>query len=248
MTVNQKTMKFPRPADPTIEEVLRTFLDVSAQRLKPATFRKYKSVIELFTISMNDYGSGKLSKAETVMFEALYNAQGAAHREYCQVFGPEKIMGNVSEFLGYFMPRKVMCGKELMRAAGTVTKKLAQWLHEQGIVDTESAEAAMQTGATAAKALPAAERLAEALYDYCRRHPVDDWSDEIDDHFTVEKVQPDRLHLTPLLGDPGEDETIVLHLPQAITALCQVGWEISLALGKTSKGWRILESGTVYAL
>ena len=41
------------------------------------------------------------------------------------IFGPEKIPGNVAEFLDYFMVRKVMCGKDLMRAAGTVMKKLA---------------------------------------------------------------------------------------------------------------------------
>ena len=39
-----------------------------------------------------------------------------------------------SEFLGYFMPRKVLCGKETIRAAGTVTKKLAKWLSEKGYV------------------------------------------------------------------------------------------------------------------
>jgi len=50
------------------------------------------------------------------------------------------VTGGYSEFLGYFMPRKVMCGKDLMQAAGTVTKKLAKWLAEKGYVeDTEDA-------------------------------------------------------------------------------------------------------------
>jgi hypothetical protein len=44
---------------------------------------------------------------------------------YCSTFGLEDVTAGYSEFLGYFMPRKVMCGKETMRAAGTVTKKLA---------------------------------------------------------------------------------------------------------------------------
>lgn len=242
--MSDRTIEFPRAAEPTIEEVLSQFLEVSAQRLKPGTMRKYESVVELFTASMNTYGPTTLSAAETVTFEAFYNAKGPAHREYCQVFGPEKICGNVDEFLGWFMPRKVMCGEELLKAAGTVTKKLARWLYEQGYVEAESAEAVMQTGARAAKTLPAAERLAEALYDYCDRHPVDDWADEIDDHFTVEKIEPGTLHLAPVLNG---DETIVLSLPRAITDLCQIGWDISLALGKTKRGWRILESGGVYS-
>ncbi len=242
--MSDKTIKLPRAAKPTIEQVLSQFLEVSAQRLKPATMRKYESVIELFTASMNTYGPATLSAAETATFNAFYNAKGPAHREYCQVFGPEKINGNVDEFLGWFMPRKVMCGKELLKAAGTVTKKLAQWLCEQGYIEAEAAELAMRSGASAAKTLPAAERLAEALCDYCDRHPVEDWTDEIEDHFTVEKIEPGKLHLVPVLSG---DETIVLNLPKAITDLCQVGWEISLALGKTKRGWRILESGGVYS-
>lgn len=241
--MSDKTIEFPRPAEPTIEEVLSQFLEVSAQRLKPATMRKYESVIELFTASMNTYGPATLSAAETAMFQIFYNAEGPAHREYCQVFGPEKIDDNVDEFLGWFMPRKVMCGKELLKAAGTVTKKLAQWLCEQGYIEAEAAELAMRSGASAAKTLPAAERLAEALYDYCDCHPVEDWTDEIDDHFTVEKIEPGKLHLSPVLSG---EEAVVLNLPKAITDLCQVGWEISLALGKTKRGWRILESGGVY--
>lgn len=242
--MSDKTIEFPRPAEPTIEQVLSQFLDASAQRLKPATRRKYESVIELFTASMNSYGPATLSAAETATFNAFYNAKGPAHREYCQVFGPEKIDGNVGEFLGWFMPRKVMCGKELLKAAGTVTKKLAQWLCEQGYVEAESAEAAVRAGARAAKTLPAAERLAETLYDYCDRHPVEDWTDEIDDRFEVKKIERGKLHLVAVLNG---DETIVLNLPKAITDLCQVGWEISLALGKTNRGWRILESGGVYS-
>ncbi|GEM_PF-1296071 len=64
---------------------------------------------------------------------------------------------------------------------------------------------------------------------------------------SLQSSEPDRLHLAPMLGDPPEDQTIALHLPKTITSLCHVGRQISLALGKTKNGWRILESGTVYA-
>ena len=37
-----------------------------------------------------------------------------------------------------------MCGKDLMQAAGTVTKKLAKWLVEKGYIeDTENAGSAV---------------------------------------------------------------------------------------------------------
>lgn len=77
---------------------------------------------------MNGYAYQYLDKGEAALFDNLYDAEGEAHREFCQIFGPEKIPQNVGEFLGYFMPRKVMCSKELLKAAGTVMKKPGKWV------------------------------------------------------------------------------------------------------------------------
>ena len=52
---------------------------------------------------------------------------------------PEEITGGLGELLGYFMPHKVIAGKETMKAAGTVTKKLVKWLAEKGYVEDEHA-------------------------------------------------------------------------------------------------------------
>jgi len=45
--------------------------------------------------------------------------------EFCDIFGPEHILSSIDEFLGYFMVRKVIAGKALLRTAGTTTKRLA---------------------------------------------------------------------------------------------------------------------------
>ena len=71
---------------------------------------------------------------------------------YCSTFGPEDATDGYSEFLGYFMPRKVMCGKDTMQAAGTVTKKLAKWLAEKGYI--EDTEYEQERAGEAAKDLP----------------------------------------------------------------------------------------------
>ncbi|MFQ5771665.1 MAG: hypothetical protein ACE5HX_14110 [bacterium] len=242
--MNKDTIKFPAPANPNIEEVLDSFIEDRRRQLKPATTRKYEDIVKLFKDSMDGYAYQYLDKGEAALFDNVYNAEGEAHREFCQVFGPEKIPSNVGEFLGYFMPRKVMCGKELMKAAGTVMKKLGKWLNEQGYIDDEWAENMVKRGAEAVTNLPAAEELAEMLYEYANAHPTSKWTDEIEDYFTVEKVEPGKLHLSAFM-DRGED-IIVVSVPKKITDLCKVGWDISLFLGKTSKGWKIIESGGVY--
>ena len=203
--------------------------------------RKYEDIIDLFESCLDGYGHQYLDKQEDVLFDRLYNAEGDEHREFCQLFGPEKIPDNVDEFLNYFMIRKVMCGKELMQTAGTVTKKLGKWLKEKGYIQPENAADIVSSGATAAKELPAAEDLARMLADYADRTAVD-CDDVIEDHFTIDAVEPDKLRLSALSGA----EEFVVPISRNISNACRVGWSISGAVGKTDKGWRILEAWNVY--
>jgi hypothetical protein len=195
----------------------------------------------LFQSCLDGYAYQYLDKREDALFDRLYNAEGDEHREFCQVFGPEKIPGSVGEFLNYFMIRKVMGGKELMKAAGTVIKKLGKWLKEKGYIEPETAAEIVSLGATAAKELPATEELAWMLADYADRTAVD--CDEIiEDYFSIEAVEPGKLHLSAFT----EDEDIIVPVSRNISSACKVGWSISGALGKTNKGWRFIEVWNVY--
>ncbi len=127
-------LKMPVPAEKPIAAVLDEFLEAQRSRLKPRTYGRYEHVIRLFETSMNWYAHQGLSAAERALFDDLYDRQGQDHREFCQIFGPEKVPQNVAEFLNYFLPRKVLCGKGLLRAAGTVTRKLTAWLKAKGCV------------------------------------------------------------------------------------------------------------------
>ena len=53
---------------------------------------------------------------------------------FCATFGPEEIPEGYGEFLGYFMPQKVMRGRDTMKVAGTVTKKPAKWPAEHRFI------------------------------------------------------------------------------------------------------------------
>jgi len=53
--MSKGVIKLPRPANPNIEQVLGRFLEDRRKGLKPATMRKYESIVGLFTVSMNSY-------------------------------------------------------------------------------------------------------------------------------------------------------------------------------------------------
>ena len=228
-------------ADPTIARVLEEFLAEQQARLKPGTLKKYEHVVHLFQSCMNGYAYQTLDANESKLFDRLYNAKGPAHREFCQVFGPDKIHGGVGEFLDYFMIRKVMCGKDLKQAAGTVMKKLGRWLGQKGYIDPDATADMAESGGEASKDLPAAEELANRLAEYADR-TAPDCEEVIEDHFTIDRIEPGRLYLSAL----ARNENLAVPVPKDLAAACRVGWSLSGAVGKTAKGWRLQEVWNVY--
>lgn len=232
--------KTARIAKPTIAEVLAQFLAEQKERLKPGTLRNYESVIELFTHSMNGYAYQYLDKIESALFDKFYDTKGDGHREFCEVFGPEKILENVPEFLDYFMVRKVMCGKALLRAAGTVTKKLAKWLEKKGYA--KDVKETVEFAAEASRELPAAEELAQRLHEFAENQEWGDEGDEIEDHFTFTRVERGKVWLEGMDGR----ELGPVSVPEDISRHCEVGWTVSGALSRVGKSWRIVEVWNVY--
>ena len=226
---------------PTIAEVFDQFLEEQETRVKPQTFRKYADIVYLFKESMNSYAYQSLGKEEKDCFNNFFGLQGEDHREFCDIFGPSEILGNVSEFLNYFMIRKVMCGKELLKAAGTVIKKLVKWLSEHGHVDGEGVEDYAKQAGRASKELPAMEDLSGLLWKYAVNRANVEFQETAEGYFSVRSVENGRVHLEDLYG-----AKFVLTLPTEIASICKPGWSINLALGKTKGQWKILEVGNVY--
>ena len=117
----------PTTAAPTIAQVFDDFLAEQEARLSPATFRKYASSIELLWMHLNGYGHDGLSDAELERFERAFEDEGD-EEAFCRLFGPEKIVEQIPQFLYWFMLRKVMARESDLRAAATTSHKLVRWL------------------------------------------------------------------------------------------------------------------------
>lgn len=240
--MNNRTnvLHFPTIAEPNIEDVFARFLKSQQQRLKPRTYHRYEEVIDLFRHCLNGYGYHELdSSSEVALYEKFYFQKNL---EFCVIFGPDKVLPSLSNFLNYFMIRKVMASETLLQAAGTVSKKLIKWMEENGYSGLEEARKASEIASEAAKELPAAERLARLLYDFSQSHAPRYWTSELDDYFTIDEIQPGILHLSSM----SSNDMVELKVPTEITDHCRVGWQVNLLMGKTRNGWCILETGNVY--
>ena len=245
-----KIVGLPRPAEPNIRRVLEEFLDEQRARLRPRTLARYEAVLDLLRSHLNGYAHECLSAPEAARFERSYNAEGGEHREFCDLFGPGKIVESLDSFLGYFMIRKVIAGEDFLRAAGTVTKKLSKWLAGKGYVTQEAAGEAMETSAAAARDLPRAERAAQILRNASDRLDIDvaqlAEEDYLEfDHFTIARVEPGRLWLEVRV-DRKMRVRGPIPAPVPATRWLRPGWTISCSLGRVRKSWRLLEVANVY--
>ena len=230
-------------ANPTINEALAAFLAGQKKALGAGTFRDYEGAVSLLRHSLDGYAYQWLDRAEQAFWEKRWNADEEAG-SFCNTFGPEKIIPNLDEFLGYFMVRKVIAGQDLLRAAGTVTKKLAAWLAEKGYAGAAEAGRAKALGRSAARDLPRAEALSRIQYELGEGPAEGRLVEEFeDDYAEIARVEPGRLWFHGTGGEPIGPVAV----PRRASDLARVGWSVSaLVLGRTRRGWRILEIGNVY--
>ncbi|OGQ90964.1 MAG: hypothetical protein A2289_00610 [Deltaproteobacteria bacterium RIFOXYA12_FULL_58_15] len=228
-------------AKPTISETFDAFLADLKKGMSARTFRNYASTAELLQHCLNGYAYQDLDEDESKIFEK----ESAKGKKFCDIFGPDKILSNVGEFLDYFMIRKVMASKEILGAAGTMTKKLAKWLGEKGYADREEAEDAIEQGAEAARDLPKAEGLAMHLHEFTDWQGVDPKDDDLEDHFSIVKVERGAIWLDGMLEGKAQPLGPIT-VPAEISSQCKVGWSISGVVGKRRGKWKLVEAWNVY--
>lgn len=225
----------------TIDDALEDFLATQSKRLSPRTMGNYEAIVRLLRDAMNNYAYTALSGLEERRWRKAFDA--GDEEAYTRLFGPQKIVDYLGEFLGYFMIRKVMAGQELLRSAGTVTKKLAKWLYEQGYITDEQQADAVERGVDAARDLPRADKLGEYFYEATRTAPSfdpDDIPDEdwVEDHLVIDRVEPGEIWFEGGIGP--------VRLPKAATDLSQPGWGVNIVLARLKGVWHVIEVGNVY--
>jgi hypothetical protein len=222
----------PKNPTVTIDRVFKEFLAEQKPRLSRSTLSKYDGILDLLRSCLENYWPGH----DQDEYSRITKAGGT----FCSTFGPEDIVGGLSEFLGYFMPHKVIAGKDTMKAAGTVTKKLVKWLAEKGYVkDDEEAARAEERAGEAARDLPASQEVLDLLEAYVDEHAPARYSRKIEDHFWITRTERGKLWLEPFTS--GDREIGPVPVPGEVSDVCKVGWEISGTAVKTPNGWRLTE-------
>lgn len=211
-----------------ISQVFEEFLADQKVRVSAKTYSSYASMIQLYEMYLENYWPGHDDEHDKVT-----NAGGT----YCDTFPAQDATDGFFEFLGYFMPRKVSCGKETMRAAGTVTKMLAKWLAQKGYI--ENTDDAQEYARIAAKKLPNSLDVLELLADYCDLHAPGDFDQDIQDDFWIERIEPGQLWLSPATSPI--EQIGPISVPEQVTDHLKLDWTISGTAAKVGKTWTLVE-------
>lgn len=225
-------------ASPSVTEVLDGFLD------RPSATDEDEAVVDLLRSYLDGYGHLMLSGEEAQLFRVRHDEDEEAGA-FCNLFGPGFILDGLSEFLGWFVIRKVAAGPELVSAFGPVIDRLVAWMVEEGIVPAEAADGATELATAATGNLPAADELSTLLYN--SREELDeeavleyvDWEAEMAE---ISRIEPGRLWFRSELGEIGP-----VIVPERATEIARLGWGVSApGFGRTEAGWSLLEMGNVY--
>lgn len=115
----------------SINQIFELFLAERKKDLAPRTFGYYEEAINLMGHCFNGYGHMDLDEAQNKILEEK-NKQGV---EFCDCFGSEVLdFSLLSEFLGYFLPKKVCVGADGARKICGASLNFYKWLVDNGLV------------------------------------------------------------------------------------------------------------------
>ncbi len=98
---------------------------------------------------------------------------------------------------------------------------------------------AEEQASDAARELPAAQDVVDLLDAYLDEHAPERYSQEIEDHFTVTRIESGKLWLEPLTSSQRQIGPVPV--PREVSRMCKEGWDVSGVVVKTAKGWRLME-------
>jgi soluble cytochrome b562 len=217
-----------------IDESMKLFLKELSEQQGSKTAERYRHALDLF----HDY----LANYADLSYEE-HKEKGIVLTADTQ----ELHDGQVSNFLEWFLIRKVLGPAWLNTAAPGIMKKYIKWLDKKGLLADGSMDEIAEATKKASKDLPRVEKAATLLYELCdknsERLSVDDFDDKdyMEGYGEVTGIIEDYLHL-----NYEGDKTGPIHITKEIAKLLKKGDTVNLVVGRKGKLWYPLEVGNVY--
>lgn len=217
-----------------IDESMKLFLKEISDKLSSKTAQKYEYVLDLFHDYLANYA--ELSYEEDKDEGIILTADTQELHD-----------GQVSNFLEWFLIRKVIGSAWLFTSAPGIISKYIKWLNKKGLIAKGAMDDVVETTQKATKDLPRVEKAAVLLYKLCDknsdRFSADDFEDEdyMEGYGEVTGIIEDKLHL-----DYEGDKTGPIQITKEIAGYLKKGDTVNLVVVRKGKLWYPVEAGNVY--
>lgn len=217
-----------------IDKSMQLFLKETSNKLSPKTTQKYDYVLDLFHDYLANYA--ELSYEENKDEGIILTADTQELHD-----------GQVSNFLEWFLIRKVIGPAWLYTSAPGIMQKYIKWLNKKGLLAEGAMDDVIETTKKASKDLPRVEKAAALLYKLCdknsERFSVDDFEDEdyMEGYGEVIEISGDKLHL-----DYEGEKTGPIQITKEIAGYLKKGDTVNLVAVRKGKLWYSVEAGNVY--
>jgi hypothetical protein len=228
----------------TLKDVFQEFLDEQKQNLKPQSYSGYERTVNYFMHYLNSYAPDHLGEEDLELYDELSEDEGL---EYCEIFDLRHIgYGEIEEFLGVYVILNRQDSKNFLKIVGRVMHRLVIWLHEKGYIKDVAFEKTNERVKELKADLPIAVKVRDLMSEYAAKYPPGKYTEELDSHFTVKKIEPGNLWLE----DPMRFEKLIgpVIVSEEISSMCKVGWTVVLWIGKTGDVWKVIDSKAVYPM
>lgn len=217
-----------------ITESMKLFLKELSDNRSAKTTNKYEYVLDLFGSYLANYA--ELSYEE--------------HKDKgCLITADTKELhdGQVSNFLEWFLIRKVIGPQWLNTTAPSVIKAYIKWLIHQNLITDGAMDEIVETTKKASKDLPRVEKAANLLYKLYEENSGKFYPDKFKDddymegYGEVSGMLDDKL----FLDYEGEKIEPIL-ITGEIAGYLKKGDTVNLVVGRKKNLWYPLEVGNVY--
>ncbi len=108
-----------------ISKIFNKYVAGQKSLLNPRNLAYCDDAVGLFEACLNSYGHLHIDEEENKLLDE-------SELEFCEFFSPEILdYGHFSEYLGYFLPKKVLSGYYTINKYKIQILRLIDWLYEQ---------------------------------------------------------------------------------------------------------------------
>ena len=191
-----------------LKKTLNDFLSDQEERLSKRTYKDYRNVIQLLEDYLNGYAYMSLSKEEQEKFEkqAIFGEES-----YCEMYSVDRISSTeFNEFLTYFMIRKVLAEKYLMKKTVTVLRRFTKWLKNNNYIDEEKFSDIYSAINKVKDLLPKVAELSNLIYDESQKNEYNNYSSYVEGNYVITKVKSGKLWFKDYMNNKDEIGPVIV--------------------------------------